>query len=327
MAEIIALGEPLVEFAAEQRGRLSTVTSFRRGWGGDTSNFVVAAARMGVSTGYITRLGGDEFGRSFLDLWRKEGVDTSRVILVPDGFTGIYFIALRETGEHDFTYYRSGSAASRLQPGDLDPAYFTEARIFHTTGISQALSDATRATVDAAVDLAKSRGVLVSYDANVRPKLWPLAMARATIIATIDRADIVFLSTEDAGYIYGEVRDEDVVEQVLAGGPRLVVLKQGARGCRIGTVEGARSSVPAWRVQVLDTTGTGDAFDAAFLIEWIRGSSLEQAGRFANAVGALTSTGLGAVHPIPTRADVEEFMAQTETKTTKGGVAGEDSEV
>lgn len=319
MEEILALGEPLVEFAAEQRGRLSSVTAFRRGWGGDTSNFVVAAARMGASVGYITRLGGDEFGRSFLNLWRKEGVDASQVIVDHDGFTGLYFIALEEAGEHDFTYYRSGAAASRLQPQDMDPAYLGAARVFHTSGISQAISDSTRATVDAAVGLAKSRRVLVSYDANVRPKLWPLATAQSVIKATISRTDVVFLSTEDAEYLYGGMRAEDVANHVLAAGPRLVVLKQGAGGCLIGSTEGAPIQVPGWQVQVLDTTGAGDAFDAAFLVEWMRGTPLEKAGRFANAVGALTSTGLGAVHPIPTRARVEVFMTQVETGTTKGG--------
>lgn len=313
MAEIVALGEPLVEFAAEQRGRLSTVRSFRRGWGGDTSNFAVAAARLGSSVGYITRLGDDEFGRSFLNLWRTEGVDASRVIIDPNGFTGVYFISLREDGGHDFTYYRAGSATTRLQPSDLDPAYFAGARVFHTSGISQGISESSRAAVESAIDLAKDRGALISYDVNFRPKLWAIPLARIAIEAAIARTDIVFLSTEDAGYLYGPTPAEGVVDRVLAGGPRLVVLKQGADGCLVASAEGERIPVPAWRVEAIDTTGAGDAFSAGFVNAWLRGLPLERAGRFANAVGALTASGLGAVTPIPNQSEVELFMSRMET--------------
>lgn len=312
MPDIVALGEPMAEFAAERRGRLSTVSRFRRGWGGDTSNFIVAAARLGSACGYVTRLGADEFGRSFFDLWLAEGVDASRVIVDPAGFTGVYFIALRDDGGHDFTYYRAGSAASRLHPDDLDPAYLGEARVFHTSGISQAISDSSRAAVDAAIKMAKAGGALISYDVNLRPKLWPPAEARAAIEATMARADLVFLSTEDATHLYGDEPAAVAVERVLAMGPRLVVLKQGEHGCLIASAAGERMSVPAWQVEVLDATGAGDAFAAAFLTEWLRGISLERVGQFANAVGALTAGGIGSVHPLPTRARVEEFMSGAE---------------
>lgn len=302
----------MVEFAAEQRGRLSTVRTFRRGWGGDTSNFAVAAARLGASSGYITRIGGDEFGQSFLALWAQEGVDASRVIVDPEGFTGVYFIARREGGGHDFTYYRAHSAATRLQPQDLDPDYLGQAQVFHASGISQAISESARATVDAAIDVVARRGGLVSYDANIRPRLWPLTTARAVAERTFSRANLVFLSTEDAGHLYGDLSPEAVVDLVMLRGPRLVVLKQGADGCFIGSEEGMRIAVPAWRVEVVDTSGAGDAFAAAFLVAWLRGLPLEQVGRIATAVGAVTAGGLGAVDPIPTRDRVDEFMAQRE---------------
>lgn len=312
MPDIISLGEPMVEFAAEQRGRLGTVTRFRRGWGGDTSNFIVAAARLGNDCGYITRLGGDEFGRSFLELWLAEGVDASRVIVDRDGFTAVYFIAYRDDGGHDFTYYRKGSAASRLHPDDLDPAYLGRARVFHTSGISQAISESSQATVEAAIEMARAGGALISYDVNLRPRLWPPEAARAIIEATMAVADLVFVSTEDATHLYGDEPEATVVERVLLSGPRLVVLKQGERGCLITSATGERAHVPAWQVDVLDATGAGDAFAAAFLTEWLRGGSLERAGRFANAVGALTARGLGAVYPLPTRTQVEEFISGAE---------------
>lgn len=314
MPEIVALGEPLVEFAGEERGRLGSVAAFRRGWGGDTSNFIVAVARLGGSCGYVTRLGGDEFGRSFLELWRREGVDTSHVIVEPEGCTGIYFIAMDEGGQHSFTYYRAGSAASRLQPSDLTAEALGAARIFHTSGITQAISASAAAAADAAIALARAGGLTVSFDANVRPRLQPVATLGGIIERSLGQADIAFLSTEDAAHLYGPLPPEAVVERVIAGGPPLVVLKQGAAGCLVATSDGTRLEVPGWRVQAVDATGAGDAFDAGFLVEWLRGAPLEQAAGFANAVGALTTLGPGAVGPIPTRAQVQQFLGRVGTR-------------
>lgn len=309
MPEILALGEPMVEFAGEQPGRLGTARTFRLGFGGDTSNFIVTAARLGWTTGYITRVGGDEFGRALRDLWCAEGVDVSRVVVEPDGFTGIYFITFRTEGGHDFTYQRTGSAASHMTPSDLDAVYLRSARVFHASGISQAISESCRATVEAAIAMAKAGGGAFSYDLNIRPQLWPPPMARAVVEATIPRADIVFLSTEDAIHLYGDEAADAIIARILAKGPGVVVMKQGAAGCEIASAEGSRIRVPGFAVKTVDTTGAGDAFAAAFVAEWLRDAPLEQAGRFANAVGALTTTGLGAVAPIPTRPQVEAFLA------------------
>lgn len=309
----------MAEFAAEERGRLGEVTRFRRGWGGDTCNVAVAAARLGGSAGYITRVGGDEFGRSFLELLEREGVDSSRVLVDPEGFTGVYFISLDESGKHDFTYYRAGSAASRLRPEDVDPSYLQTARIFHTSGITQAISASARAAAAAAIAAARSGGVTVSYDLNLRPKLLPLPQLRPVVEATLPLVDIVFLSTEDASYLDGSRPAEAVALELLARGPRLVVLKMGEEGCLVATAEGSPLRLPAYPARVLDSTGAGDAFDAAFLVEWMRGRPPEEAARFANAVGALAAGGLGAVAPLPSRTAVEAFMAGGAESMTEEG--------
>jgi 2-dehydro-3-deoxygluconokinase len=175
---IAALGEPLVRFAAEQRGRLGDMRTFRRGFGGDTSNFIVAAARMGAVCGYIARLGADEFGRAFHGLWEHEGVDNSRVIVEPDGTTGAYFISLRDDDGHELTYYRSHLAGSRLRPEDLDAAYLSRVRNLHTSGITQASSESTRVTAETAVAIVRGSGGLISFDLKFRPRLWSAFAAR-----------------------------------------------------------------------------------------------------------------------------------------------------
>jgi 2-dehydro-3-deoxygluconokinase len=323
--DIVAFGEPLVEFTAEERGPLEAIRTFRRGWGGDTSNAAVAAARLGVSVGYVTRLGSDEFGRSFLTLWRGEGVDTSRVIVDPEGYTGVYFIAFEEDGAHDFTYYRQRSAASRLRAGELDPNYLANCRILHTSGITQAISDSSRAATQEAIAAARAKHVAISYDANIRPKLAPLATLREMFESTVTRADILFVSDEDLRHLYSEVPVDRSVEAILGRGPQLVVLKAGARGCLVLGADGRRDTVPGFSVRPVDTTGAGDAFDAGFLVRWLEGSLPNEAAEFANAVAALTASGLGAVEPLPTRSQVERFLkAEGRTMSQVGPVRDDD---
>ncbi|MDR5709480.1 MAG: sugar kinase [Armatimonadota bacterium] len=319
MPELVTLGEPMVEFAALEKGPLEEVSTFRRGWGGDTNNVAVAAARLGMSAGCITRVGGDEFGRSLLTLWDREGVDRSRVAVDPEGYTGIYFISFDVAGRHAFAYYRKGSAASRLCPEDVDPEYVRNARMLHTSGITQAISPTARAAVEAAVAMARAGGVTVSYDLNLRPRLLPLPELRAAAHAILPQTDIVFLSLEDAAYLDDTCSPEVLVERLLEQGPRLVVLKMGERGCLVADASGGRAHVPAYPVQPVDTTGAGDAFDAAFLVRWTRGASPKDAARFANAVGALAVCGLGAVAALPSLARVEAFLQEGHHATGRRG--------
>jgi 2-dehydro-3-deoxygluconokinase len=307
--DLIAIGEPLLELNAQERGRLSTVTTFRRGFGGDTSNTVVAAARLGGRAGYWTRLGEDEFGAAFLDLWAREGVDTARVVTEPGAFTGIYFVATHEDGGHEFTYYRAGSAASRLSPADVDEEQLADARVLHSSGVTQAISVSAMRTTLAAFAAARRRGLTVSYDANIRLKLQPVARLRETFEETVPATDIVLCSDEDLGHLYGDRAVDDVADALLQQGPQVVVVRGGARGSAAWTRDGDAAAEPSWEVDVVDATGAGDAFNAGFLLRWLAGAQLAEVLAFANAVGALATTGHGAVAPLPNAARVETLLA------------------
>lgn len=320
--DIVALGEPMVEFTAKGRGPLNDRRAFHRGWGGDTCNTAIAAARLGASVGYVARVGADQFGRSLLDLWEREGVDCSRVIADPKAFTGIYFTAFRADDSHEFVYYRRGSAASRLRPSDLDGEYIARARAFHTSGITQAISETCRQSAEAAMRLARGRGVAVSYDANVRPKLAPVGVLREAFEATLPLADVVFASSEDLGHLYGEVPAEQALSAILAAGPRIAILKTGARGCVVATSDAGMRLVPGLPVQhVVDATGAGDVFGAAFLVRWLEGASPFAAAASANAAAAVSTQRLGAVEAAPTRIDVERFLGRSAESPPEATVA------
>ena len=136
MPDIISLGECMVELHSEEP--IARAGSFHKAYGGDALNTLVAAARLGAGTGFVTRVGDDPFAPFLLEAWRAEGIDVSHARLV-EGFNGLYFISLLPGGEREFTYYRHGSAASTMTPADLDPAYIGGARVLHVSGISQAI--------------------------------------------------------------------------------------------------------------------------------------------------------------------------------------------
>jgi len=304
--EIVSMGEPLLEFNAEEEGKLSQVRRFIVGWGGDTSNFAVAASRLGGKVGYLTRVGTDDFGESFLNLWMEEGIDISKVEKDPEAPTGIYFIS-RRGKDHFFTYYRSGSAATKIRPEGLPFEYICEAKLFHSSGITQAISTSACDAVFAALSKAKESGVKISYDPNLRLGLWPLQRARATINAAVTMCDLVFPSLDEARILTDLEDPEDIVRFYLDLGPEIVALKMGEEGAILGTKENIMKC-PGFKVRTVDTSGAGDTFDAAFVVAYLEGLPLEECVKFANAAAAISTTKMGVVTSIPKRREVEALL-------------------
>ncbi|MDX6750953.1 sugar kinase [Geminicoccaceae bacterium 1502E] len=301
--DLVCLGEPMVEFNQTERDQ----PQFLMGHGGDTSNCAIAAARHGLKVGYLTRLGDDAMADSLMKLWREERVDASRVVRDPAAPTGIYFVTHGPEG-HAFTYYRAGSAASRMRPEDLPHDYLLGARALHLSGISQSISDSACDTCFAAIEAARRENVLVSYDTNLRLKLWPLDRARAIIHATAPRVDILRPGLDDARQLTGLEDADEIVDFYLRLGAPLVALTLGSEGALVATAD-RRQRFAARKVESVDATGAGDAFDGAFLAEYLRTRDPFGAGEFANAAAALATTGYGAVAPLPRRGQVESFLA------------------
>jgi 2-dehydro-3-deoxygluconokinase len=306
--EIIAIGEPMIELNAVEEGALSEVRLFEKGWGGDTSNFSIAACRAGGRVGYLTRLGDDAFGESLLRLWQREGIDTRHVLKDPDAFTAVYFIS-RKGRQHHFHYFRHGSAASRMTPDFLPHDYIANARLLHVSGISQAISASVGDTVSAAISIARKTGRMVSYDPNFRPKLWALDRARAVIHETCRQADLIFPSLDEARLLTGLTVPEEVAKYYLSLGPKVVVVKLGAEGALLATAEGLRR-FPSYKVDAIDMSGAGDTFNGAFVAAYLARRPLDECMRFANAAAAITTTGLGCVTPVPRLKEIEAFMAR-----------------
>ena len=283
---IVSIGEPLLEFN-QVEGR-----NYLQGFGGDSSNMIIAAARSGARAAYVTRLGEDEFGRMFLELWKKEGVDTSGVIIDREAPTGAYFVTHGPQG-HAFSYLRAHSAASRLRPADLPD--LRKATFVHASGISMAISQSACDTVLAAFGQAKGK---ISFDSNLRLRLWPLERARQMIGKAAGMADYFFPSLEDATELSGRKSPDENLEWAHSLGAKTVFLKLGAEGVLVSDGR-RRKKIPGLKVKAVDATGAGDCFCGATLARLAAGDSIWDAARYANAAAALATTGYGAVEPLP----------------------------
>ena len=301
--DIVAIGEAMVEFNQTGGGHQR---NYLQGFGGDTSNAVIAAARQGAKCAYFTKLGDDDFGRLCLDLWKTEGVDTSSVGIDASAHTGIYFV--RHTPEgHSFSYMRANSAASKIQPADIPWQVIKNAKYLHVSGISQAISASATQSVHAAILLARLHGTQVAYDPNLRLRLWSLELAREVITQTIALCDIFLPSLDDVQLVSQLESPTDIIAWCHQAGAKTVVLKLSSQG---SMVSDGRScvAIDSFKVEPVDATGAGDCFDGSFLGRLAAGDDYVSAATWVSAAAALATTGYGAVDPLPSFEQIRRFM-------------------
>lgn len=308
MADILALGEALAEFMRLPDGP-DRRPIYRQGFGGDTSNAIIAAARQGAKTGYISAVGGDPLGNDLMQLWAREGVCTDQVKIKPQDPTGAYFVNPHPSGRQ-FSYARRGSAASHLAPGDLDETRIQNAQILHVSAISLAVSSSMRHAAFKACRLAKDAGVKVSLDTNLRLNLWTLKQAREVIFDLLPLADIVFPSDDEAEQLVGSSDEDTILRTFAQHGAEFVLLKRGEKGPVMYT-KGQKLAFQPPKIKAVDSTGAGDSFAGAWLAYYLETADPHLAVERAMRVAAHTVGGHGAVEPIPRRAEVLRAVKAT----------------
>ncbi|KAA2211428.1 sugar kinase [Teichococcus oryzae] len=306
-AELLCMGEPMLELNRRHETP-EGAPLYLEGFGGDTSNAAIAAARQGARSGYITALGEDGPGEQFMALWRREGVDATHVHRDKGARTGLYLVTHGPDG-HEFHFYRAGSAASRYTPALLPREAIGRARMFYASGISLAISADAADSVFEAIRLAREAGVTVAFDTNYRGSLWPVPRAAATIMAAVAQTDIALPGLDDTRTLTG-LRDPDaILDHYLRLGPRIVVLKMGGEGTYLGMAD-RRVLIPPFPCEPVDATGAGDTFCGSFLARLLAGDAPEDAARYAACAAALSTEGYGAVAPIPSADRVREALAK-----------------
>lgn len=304
---LVSMGEPMLELNAQPADAAGR-RLYLEGFGGDTSNAAIAAARQGASVAYATAVGRDDAGERFLALWRAEGVNAEAVKIDAARPTALYLVTHGASG-HQFHFYRAGSAASAYAPADVPDAMIARSRMFYASGISQGISDSAADAVLHAIAVARHNQVRVAFGTNYRPRLWPRARAAALIHAAARQADILLASVEDAAALAGTATPEAAADFYQRLGPALVVVTMGAEGALLADGD-RRVRIPALPGPVVDATGAGDAFAGAFLARLIAGDEAEAAARYATVAAGLKVRGYGAVAPIPRAAEVTAELAR-----------------
>lgn len=287
----------MLELSCE--GDLRNARSFGRGFGGDTLNTAIAAARLGSSVGFVTRLGNDAFALGLQELLLKEGVQVSPT-RASKGQTGLYFVAVDGEGEREFVYYRKDSAASHLAPDDISPELIKNAKIVFASGITLAISDSARQAVLKAFKIAREAGVMTAFDPNYRDRLWQREETAIDALNEILPLVDVFLPSfpEDTMHMIEFNRPEQVLDYFMFKGIKLVVVKAGAQGCWIGYKKEIQH-IPAMPIKAVDTTGAGDAFNGAFLHGLAAEESLLNCARLGVTAAGLKVLNRGSANAMP----------------------------
>ncbi|MHA6485198.1 sugar kinase [Paenibacillus sp. strain BS8-2] len=305
--QIITFGETMALFMPEEYKSIEKASKLEQGFGGAESNVAIGLARLGTSVGWFGSLGDDPFGKIILKTLRGEGVDVSRVKLSTEASTGMMF---REqvAGRMAVHYFRKHSAASRMRPEDLDEDYIRGAKLLHVTGITCALSESSRRTVRRAIDIAKEAGVLISFDPNLRLKLWSIEEARETLLPLAEEADFFLPGWDELRLLY-ETDDYSKVKAKLTELKAISIIK-GMGDSTIVLNKGEETAVPFYPAeQVVDTVGAGDGFCAGFLGGLMKGMSPVEAVRLASINGSLVIQMRGDWEALPEWSVVEQRMS------------------
>ncbi|TCO76495.1 sugar kinase [Marinisporobacter balticus] len=308
--EVITFGETMVLFNPDSTGPLRYVHSFSKSIGGAESNVAIALSRLGHEAGWFSRLGNDEFGRYIKSVIRGEGVDISRVVEDREKSTGLLFKERFAHVDPNIYYYRKNSATSNLSVEDLDYEYIKKAKILHITGITLALSKSARETVYKAIEVAKEGNVLISFDPNIRLKLWRIEEARQVLLDVAKKVDIIFPGISEGELLLGIDDPNEIAKKFLEMGCKIVAVKLGKEGCYVAS-NNEEQFVKGYVVEKFeDTVGAGDGYAAGFLSGVLKKSSLKECAQLANGVGAMATLVRGDMEGFPTISQVMQFMGK-----------------
>jgi fructokinase len=321
--DIVCLGELLVDMFPAELGRtIVEVSAFRPKPGGAPANVAVAAARLGVQSAFIGKVGDEAFGHHLADILHQEGVDVRGMRYDEEARTGMAFIAMPDANTAEFVFYRNPGADMRLQPDELDRELLQETRAFHFGSLSLGQEPSRSATLEA-VRIAREAGALISFDVNYRPTLWNSPEeAYDRVMDTIPLTNLLKVNEVELALLTGSQNPDIASKVLLEMGPDLCVVTLGPDGSYFRVAEGGEH-IPAFKVQTVDAVGCGDAFIAGLLCqlvanaEWreqLSAARMCKALRYANAVGALTATKQGVIPALPTADEVDEFIAKHNAK-------------
>jgi len=305
----VSFGETMIRFSTKNFERIEQARELEVTIGGAESNFAIAFARLGGRAAWISKLTDNALGRFIVNRIREHGVDTSHVIWTKEYRVGLYFIEFgRKPRPINVIYDRRNSAISNIDPHEVDWDVLGDYDVFHTTGITVALSDNCKEAVKIAINKAKEHNTMVSFDVNYRSKLWSPEKAYKALDPILNDVDILFVTKDDAKVVFGLSGSNEEIIWALYDKytPRVLVLTLGSEGAM--ATEGKNMYyVEPYELEVVDRIGAGDAFDAGFIYRYIETNNIRSALEWGSAMAALAHTIPGDPMYI-TREEVEEVI-------------------
>ena len=315
MSKVFTMGEALIDFVPCQKGRgLKNIESFKKLPGGAPANVAACVSILGGESAFIGMLGDDGFGDFLVDTLEQYNVDTKYIKRTKKANTGLAFVALSESGEREFSFYRNPSADMLLGEDDIEADCFSEGDILHFCSVDLIEAPVKYAHKRAIEYIREKRGV-ISFDPNVRKNLWDdLDECKKTINEFIEFADILKVSDEELEFITGMEDEEVAIKSLFSGDVKLVLYTKGKSGVSVYT-KCKKLNIEGFEVDVVDTTGAGDSFIGAFLyrlsqtdISLLCEDDIIDMAKFSNGVAALTTTRYGAISALPKLEEVEELI-------------------
>ena len=329
--DVICLGRFAVDFYAQQIGaRLEDVTSFAKYLGGSSANTAFGCARLGLKAGLISRIGDDALGHFLVETIAREGCDVSHVSTDPTRLTGAVVLGIKDRDTFPLIFMRENCADMAIAEADVEEAYIAKSRALLITGTHLSTEYINRIST-LALDRARKNDVRTVLDIDYRPVLWGLTKrgdgetryvrsdnVTAHLQRMLPKFDLVIGTIEEFNIAGGSGDIMSSLEAIRWVTPATLVVKRGPLGCAV--IDGAipRSLDDAFngrgvQVEVLNVLGAGDAFSAGFLSGWVRGEDYDACSRYANACGALVVSRHGCAPAMPTRIELDYYLANAQS--------------
>ena len=315
MSDAICLGELLIDFVPTVTGTdLISAPEFKKAAGGAPGNVAVGLQQLGINTGFIGKVGDDSFGHFLIKSLSDKGVDTGSVLYSSEARTGLAFVSLKADGDREFMFYRHPSADMLLHADEIGDDAIKAAKLLHFGSITL-IDEPVRSATLHAIDVALNAGCLISYDPNLRLALWSDATsAKAGLLLGLSKANIVKISEDEVEFLTGITDLEKAKTRLWHDKLQLMVITRGSHGCCYYTPE-SHGEIQSYKVKAIDATGAGDGFVAGLLQGILKNPDcinspalLDELCRFANAVGAITTTERGGIPALPDRETVLHFI-------------------
>lgn len=307
--DVVTFGEPMAMFFAHEVGPLDDVVTFSKALAGAETNVATGLSRLGLTTGLVTKLGDDTFGRFITKALNKENIDTSSIVVTKEYQTGMLVKSKVIDGDPEVQYFRKNSAASKLGAEDFSEEYFGNATHLHMTSIPSALSKECNEFTVRTLDFMKEEGKTISFDPNLRPSLWP---DEITMVNTINelalKCDWFLPGISEGKVLTGYDNPEEIADFYLNKGIKLVVIKLGADGAYYKT-KSEKGFVRGFKVsEVVDTVGAGDGFAVGVISALLEKLPIKEAVVRGNAIGALAVMSPGDSDGLPNKEGLARFI-------------------